>query len=97
MRIKIPHVWTKKKKLVERKKEKRISLEDARESMNSKANLNGKRIQQGIWYIIDIWNTIAFTDTNNDQLKDITVKEDRFITTKVIKYLGINLTKMCKT
>ena len=97
MRIKIPHVWPKKKKLVERKKEKRISLEDARESMNSKANLNGKRIQQGIWYIIDIWNTIAFTDTNNDQLKDITVKEDRFITTKVIKYLGINLTKMCKT
>ena len=39
---------TKKKKLVERKKEKRISLDDARESMICKANLNGKRIQQGI-------------------------------------------------
>ena len=86
----------KKKKLVERKKE-RISLGDARESVNSKANLNGNITQQGIWYIIDIWNTIAFTDTNNDQLKDIIVKEDPFIITKVIKYLGINLTKMCKT
>ena len=87
----------KKKKKIGWKKEKRISLEDARESVNRKANLNGKRTQQGIWYIIDIWNTIAFTDTNNDQLKDIIVKEDPFIITKGIKYLGINLTKMCKT
>ena len=62
--------------MVGRKKEKRISVEDTTESVNSKANLNGKRTQQGIWYIIDIWNTIAFTDTNNDQLKDIIVKED---------------------
>ena len=37
----------KKKKLVERKKE-RISLGDARESVNSKANLNGNITQQGI-------------------------------------------------
>ena len=45
----------KKKKLVGRKKEKRISVEDTTESVNSKADLNGKRTQQGIWYIIDIW------------------------------------------
>lgn len=73
-------------------KELKTSLENTRESMNSKTNLNSELKVSG--YIINTQKSIVFIDTNDNQLENILVKKSPFtIATTMIKYLQRSLKK----